>query len=78
MNVALSSFVECYENGGFYWTDEKGRTVLLKPYVHYFIGDIAGVNEMVGHYNNCSAQCLIMDCKCKQEDYTHFPPKCSQ
>ena len=35
MNVALSSFVECYENGGFYWTDEKGRTVLLKPYVHY-------------------------------------------
>ena len=78
MNVALSSFVECYENGGFYWTDEKGRTVLLKPYVHYFIGDIAGVNEMIGHYNNCKAQCLVKDCKCKQEDITSFPPKCSQ
>eukprot|EP00956_Cyclotella_meneghiniana_P035679 scaffold116951_cov42-Cyclotella_meneghiniana.AAC.7 len=33
---------------------------------------------MVGHYNICSAQCLVKDCKCKQEDYPHFPPKCSQ
>ena len=80
MGVALSSFVDIYEQGGFYWIDQKGRTVLLKPYLHFFIGDIAGVNEMVGHYNNNNnVQCLLKDCKCQQDDYTQtFPPKCSQ
>ena len=43
LSVALSSFTECYENGGFYWKDADGNEILLKPYIHMIIGDIAGV-----------------------------------
>jgi hypothetical protein len=53
MSVALSSFVKCYEDGGFMWHDKStGEDVLLKlkPYVHCFVGGIAGINEMIGHY----------------------------
>ena len=78
MSVALSSFRECYEAGGFMWKDEDGREILLKPYIHMIVGDIAGVNEMVGHYNTCHANCVVKDCKCNHEDLVEFPPKCSQ
>lgn len=78
LGVALSSFKETYENGGFYWKDPVGRNVLLKPYIHCVVGDMAGVNEMVGHYNNCQANCLIKDCKCSQKDYLDFPCNCEQ
>eukprot|EP00956_Cyclotella_meneghiniana_P006330 scaffold8307_cov37-Cyclotella_meneghiniana.AAC.1 len=37
---------------------------------------MAGVNEMVGHYNNCQANCLIKDCKCSQKTYLDFPCNC--
>jgi hypothetical protein len=53
------------------WHDKStGTDVLLKPYVHCFVGDIAGINEMIGHYNNNSANCLVLvkDCKCNQEE----------
>jgi hypothetical protein len=36
MTVALSSFVKCYKSGGFWWRDEDGEEVPLKPYVHMF------------------------------------------
>jgi hypothetical protein len=49
LSVALSSFTKCYEDGGFYWKDADGNDILLKPYIHMTIGDIAEVNEMVGH-----------------------------
>ena len=78
VHAALTSFRKCYEDGGFLWVDKKGEEILLKPYVHCFIGDIAGVNEMIGHYNNCSANCLAKDCKCAQDDILQFPPKCKQ
>jgi hypothetical protein len=78
MSVALSSFVKCYEDGGFMWHGKStGEDVLLKPYVHCFVGDIAGINEMIGHYNNNSANCLVADCKCNQEEILQFKPKCS-
>ena len=78
MSVALSSFVKCYEDGGFMWQDEQGRDVLLKPYVHCFVGDIAGVNEMIGHFNTWNSQCPAKDCKCSREEFVNtFPPKCS-
>ena len=54
-----------------------GTDVLLKPYVHCFVGDIAGINEMIGHYNNNSANCLVKDCKCNQEEVLEFEPNCS-
>jgi hypothetical protein len=78
MSVALSSFVKCYEDGGFMWHDKStGTDVLLKPYVHCFVGDIAGINEMIGHYNNNSANCLVKDCKCNQDKILEFEPNCS-
>lgn len=76
--AALSSLVECYESGGFIWRDGNGEEILLKPYIHMFIGDIAGVNEMVGHYNTWKANCLVKDCKCSQDDILQFPLKCKQ
>lgn len=78
LSVALSSFLSCYENGGFFWEDEDGQEILLKPYIHMIIGDIAGVNEMVGHYNTCAANCVVKDCKCNHDDILSFPPKCQQ
>ena len=79
MSVALSSFRKCYEEGGFMWKDKTtGKHVLLKPYVQHFVGDIAGVNEMIGHYNTCFANCVTKDCKCEHDDIVSFPPKCSQ
>ena len=78
MSAALSSFVECYENGGFMWEDKQGNKILLKPYIHMFVGDIAGVNEMVGHYNTSKAKCVVKDCKCDHEELVQFPPKCQQ
>ncbi|MGA0401410.1 MAG: hypothetical protein ACO3PX_15705, partial [bacterium] len=76
LEAALSSFKQCYEDGGFLWVDDQGNDIVLKPYVLFFIGDIAGVNEMVGHYNNCNANCLAKDCHCTQDDLLQFPPKC--
>jgi hypothetical protein len=78
LSVALSSFLSCYENGGFFWEDEDGQEILLKPYIHMIIGDIAGVNEMVGQYNTCAANCVVKDCKCNHDDILSFPPKCQQ
>jgi hypothetical protein len=40
LSVALSSFTECYEKGGFYWKDAEGNEILLKPYINMIIGDI--------------------------------------
>jgi hypothetical protein len=78
LSVALSSFAECYEKGGFYWKDAEGNEILLKPYNHMIIGDIAGVNEMVGHYNTNHANCVVKDCKCNHEELLSFPPVCHQ
>jgi hypothetical protein len=50
------------------WKDNDGRDVLLKPYIHMIVGGTAGINEMVGHYNTCSAK------KCKFEDLTQCRP----
>ena len=78
LGVALSSFTKCYEDGGFYWKDPEGNDILLKPYIHMIIGDIAGVNEMVGHYNTSHANCVVKDCKCNHEQLLSFPPVCHQ
>ena len=78
LKAAFSSFLEKYEQGGIMWKDTEGRDILLKPYIHMFIGDTAGINEMVGHYNTCYAQCVTKDCKCKFADLTRSPPKCRQ
>ena len=41
-----------------------------------FVGDIAGVNEMIGHYNSSKARCVVKDCKCDKDDVMQFPLKC--
>jgi hypothetical protein len=76
LDVCLSSLMQCYKEGGFYWTDDQGREVLIKPYVHMICGDLAGVNELVGHYNTWTANCLLEDCKCTQSDLLEFPLQC--
>ncbi len=38
--------------------------------------DLAGVNELVGHYNTWTANCLLKDCKCTQSDLLEFPLQC--
>jgi hypothetical protein len=39
-------------------------------------GDLAGVNELVGHYKTWTANCLLKDCKCTQSDLLKFPLQC--
>jgi hypothetical protein len=43
-----------------------------------FVGDIAGVNEMIGHYKSSKARCVVKDCKCDKDDVMQFPLKCQQ
>ncbi|MGA0823871.1 MAG: hypothetical protein ACO3PG_05370, partial [Pelagibacteraceae bacterium] len=79
MHVALSSFKQYYEAGGFLWMDENGNEVVLKPYLHMCIADISGMNELLGHFNTCKARCVVKDCKCSHNDLLLCnPPKCQQ
>ena len=76
LDVALSSFRECCERGGFYWKDRQGRTVLMKPYIHCRLGDSAGHSENVAKIQASSTRCIMRECKCTFDDLVHFPPRC--
>ena len=76
MNVALSSFRECCERGGFMWQHPNGNDTLVKPYLFLHFGDNKALHEACNHYGSVKARCLVKDCKCCKDDYTTFPSKC--
>lgn len=51
MEAAMSLLSETFENGGFYWKDCSGNTVLLKVFMERNNVDISGNNDMCNHKN---------------------------
>jgi hypothetical protein len=76
MKAAFSSFKKYYDMGGILWEDNNGNVLTLKPYIHCIIGDTAGNNELVGHYQGCFARLQLKDCKCTEDQLTMCPPVC--
>ncbi len=78
LKAAFSSFKRYYDMGGILWEDPNdGRVITLKPYIHYIIGDTAGNNELIGHYQGCKARLQLKDCRCTEDQLIIFPPVCS-
>jgi hypothetical protein len=48
--VAFSSLVDIYLRGGIKAT-VMGRDVIVKPWIHFFVGDTSGNNHWLGHFN---------------------------
>ena len=76
LEVALSSLIQYYKEGGIWWIDEHGMDVLLKPIIHMIIGDTVGSNELINHFNSYLANCLAKDCRCTQSQIVKWPSKC--
>jgi hypothetical protein len=55
-----------------------GRTVHVKVWIHYFIGDTEGNNKWLGQYpgNREGVRCPYCDCKCQFHDLSNPNPNC--
>ncbi len=55
-----------------------GRTVCVKVWIHYFIGDTKGNNKWLGQYpgNREGVRCPYLDCKCQFHDLSNPNPNC--
>jgi hypothetical protein len=55
-----------------------GRTVCVKVWIHYFIGDTEGNNKWLGQYpgNREGVRCLYQNCKCQVHDLSNPNPNC--
>ena len=47
---AFKSLIELSELGGIR-TTVMGKEVIVKPFIHFFIGDTEGMNKWLGHYS---------------------------
>jgi hypothetical protein len=54
-----------------------GRTVHVKVWIHYFIGDTEGSNKWLGQYHDREGvRCPYRDCKCQFHDLSNPNPNC--
>ena len=54
-----------------------GKTVTVKLWIHFFVGDIEGNNKWLGHYNGGNkVQRPYRDCKCGYNDLDKGHPEC--
>ena len=73
----LKSLIDLSEEGGIR-TEVMGRNVIVKPFIHYFIGDTEGHNKWLGHYQgtNPGMSRAYRDCHCGFDDLDSPNPKC--
>ena len=62
---ALKSLIDLSEMGGIR-TMGMGKEVMVKPFIHYFIGDMEGNNKWLGHYQGSKPGMMrpYRDCHC--------------
>ena len=75
---ALKSLIELLEAGGI-CTMVMDREVIVKPFIHFFIGDTEGHNKWMGHYS-CSKPGFshpYSDCRCGFNHLNSPNPKCN-
>ena len=56
-----------------------GRNVVVRPWIHFGVGDTEGNNGLTGHYNNSGNQkikCGYRDCLCPPRDLGNSSPEC--
>jgi len=66
---AFKSLIELSELGGIR-TMVMGKEVIVKPFIHFFIGDTEGMNKWLGHYSGSKPGVSrpYRDCHCGFED----------
>ena len=74
---ALKSLVELSEAGGIR-TVVLGKEVIIKPFIHYFIGDTEGHNKWLGHYTGSKPGMgrPYRDCHCTFQQLSSTYPEC--
>ena len=81
-DAVLSSFREFCDTYGGLRMNYKGKTVLVRPFLHLLCGDTKEFNEATNHFNCCgnaTVNCLMKCCQCSPEDFiTRFPPECTR
>lgn len=76
LREALRELQDIMNKGGFK-TVINGRTVVLKFWIHFIIGDTSGHNDLCSHYNaHKECECPCRDCMCGGEKLTQLPPVC--
>ncbi len=63
LKVILKGISEVHLMGGI-WTTVLGRDVVMKPWIHFLIGDAQGNNEVCGHFNH-HGKCTRLYCDCR-------------
>ncbi len=77
LSIALESIKEIHRMGGFY-AKAMGREVLVKVWIHYFIGDTEGNNKWLGHLPGNKKQIShpYRDCACDYSELSNPNPIC--
>ena len=73
----LKSLIELLEGGGFR-TTVMDHDVIVKPFIHYFIGNTEGFNKLLGHYSGSkpSVSRPYRDCHCDFNNLNSPSPMC--
>ena len=78
VSLILKSLKKINRNNGF---DCKvlGKSVRVKVWIHFFIGDTEGNNKMLGQYpgNKEGVKRPYRDCNCTYDMLSHTNPKCT-
>ena len=75
--LALKSLIELLEAGGIH-TVVMGKEVIVKPFIHYFIGDMEGHNKWLRHYtgSKLGVSRPYCDCHCTFVQLSLSHPRC--
>ena len=75
---ALKSLIDLSEAGGIR-TTVMGKEVIVKPFIHYIIGDTEGHNKWLGHYQGSKPGMArpYRDCHCSFAQLNSPLPKCT-
>lgn len=77
LKKAFEEFIAIVNAGGFK-TVFRGRTVVLKFWVQFIIGDTEGHNDLCGHFNkHTKCKAPVRDCHCGPNDLATIPPQCT-
>ncbi len=75
--VAFSSLVDIYLRGGIK-AIVMGRDVIVKPWIHFFVGDTSGNNRWLGHFDGSgNITHPYRDCECTFVDMDNPHPSCT-
>ena len=76
LKACFQELIDIHRSGGIPAT-VMGRPVILKVWIHFFVGDTSGNNRWLGHFNGSGMlTCPYRDCRCSFEDMDNVFPQC--